>query len=167
MLPEKLTVIEVVYEPYMWNNTRPMQSVHRHLGYMIYENEKEIHLTPELTFTSENRELRISHKESMKKNTVPRFDIFPLQESSDRKNIIQIDYEDPFHREGILSGTEAKSLKPSTFRMLGYLVHEDQKNICLTIATFEYVNGKIDYETVHIVPKSSILKSTYLEKIKS
>ena len=95
--------------------------------------------------------------------SIPNKRIIPLQVTSEKTNIIGIDYEDPMHRKGILSNDEAKSLKPSIFHLLGYLVQEDEKCLWLAIATFEYRDRTIDYETLHVIPKPSILKITYFK----
>jgi len=162
--PKQPRAIEVVYEPCIWNGTRPKQSVHKHLGYVTYESSEQIRLTPELTFSSEGRQLRLGHEKTINKLSTPKPVSIFLTRSSEKTDIIQIDYEDPFHKEGIISREEAKNLELSTLRLLGYLVQEDKNHIWIAMAIFEYEDRAVDYETVHIIPKAAILESIFLRR---
>ena len=161
---EGLRTVEIVWELSLWDRTRPIPSVHRDLGYVTYESPDRIHIAPELTYSFENRLLRVKHEQKIVKQSAPVPTIFPLEESPEETSIIQIDYEDPFHWEGIRSADEVKSLKHSTLRLVGFLVHEDKRYFWMGLATYEYVDGQIDYVTPHLIPKSSVLKRTFFKR---
>jgi len=161
---EYLKVVEIVWEQYVWNGTRPIPSVHKHVGYVTYESSNVIRIAPELTYSSENRQLRVKHEQKAEKLLTPIPTLFPLEKSTYKTNIMQIDYADPFHKDGVLSDNEAKSFKPSTLRLLGFFVQEDERYFWIALATFEYIDGQVDYETVHVIPKPAILKLTFFKR---
>lgn len=160
---QQLKAVEITWEPNIQNGTRPLPSIHKHVGYITYENADRISIAPELICSYEGGGLTIGHEIKETKVSIPNKRVIPLQATSEKTNIIGIDYEDPMDRIGILSNDDAKSLKPSIFHLLGYLVQEDEKCLWLAMATFEYRDGTIDYETPHVIPKSPILKITYFK----
>ena len=132
---EDLKTVEVVWERSLWNGTRPIPSVHKDLGYVTYDSPTRIHIASELTYSFENKSLRVDHEQKIVKQSAPVPTVFPLVESLKETNIIQIDYVDPFHWKGIRSANEVKSLKPSTLRLLGFLVHENERYFWMGLAT--------------------------------
>ena len=163
MSSEKLVTVEVDLGSRIWSGTRPIQSIHKHLGYVMYENAEKIIIAPELTFSFEGRRLRVGHEISANKLSTPRPSMRRLSASSEETTIVEIKYADPFHKEGILSGQEAKDFKPSTLQILGYLVQQNERYLWVAIAEYEYIDGTIDYETVHVIPKESIRNIIHLE----
>ena len=159
---EHLRIVEVIWESRIWNGTRRMLSVHKDLGYVTYESATHIRIAPEFRFSSEGRRLRVRHEQEIDKRSHLRPTIFPLEESSERTNIVHVDYEDPFHMEGVLSSEEAISIRPSTLRLLGYLVQEDEKYVWIAAAIYEYRDGTVDYVTVHVIPKRGLYEQTFL-----
>ena len=162
--PERLKPVELVFEPQVWSGTRPKKSVHKHLGYVTYESDRQIKIAPEITFSSERRHLRIGHEEPMNKLSIPRPSIFPLEVSDEKTGIREVDYEDPADKVGVLSGEEVKRFQASTFRSLGYIIQDNEKCVRLAAAIFEYEDGTVDYETVHVIPKAAILDRTFLKR---
>ncbi|GAI34932.1 unnamed protein product [marine sediment metagenome] len=140
-----------------------MPSIHKHVGYITYESADRISIAAEFICSSEGRISTIGHETKETKVSTPKKRVIPLQATSEKTNIVGIDYEDPMHKEGTFSNDEAKSLKPSIFHLLGYLVQEDEKCLWLAMETFEYRDGTIDYVTPHVTPKPPILKITYFK----
>lgn len=163
--PGHLRLVELVFEPQVWSGTRPRISIHRHLGYVTYETDRQVKIAPEITFSSEHRHLRIGHEETIDKLSIPRPSIFPLGLSETETNIIKVDYEDPSDKVGVLSSEEARGFQASTFRSLGYLVEEAQRIIRIAAAVFEYEDGTFDYETVHVIPKTSVKETAFLRRM--
>lgn len=163
MNAEQPKVVEIECESRIWGGARPIPSIHKHVGYVTYESADQIFIAPEFIYSSESRGLKIGHEIKETKVSIPKKRIVPLQVTPEKTKIIGIECEDPMHREGVFSNEKAKSFNPSVLRLLGYLVQEDEKCFRIAIATFEYRDGSIDYETVHVIPKSSILKTTYFK----
>ena len=163
MSRENLVTVEVNLGSRIWSGTKPIQSIHKHLGYVMYENTEKIIIAPELTFSFEGSRLRVGHEVTVNKTGTPRPLIRRLSASSEETITIETKYADPSHKEGILSEQEAKDFKPSTLQILGYLVQQNEHYFWVAIGKFEYIDGTIDYETVHVIPKESIRHIVHLK----
>lgn len=86
-----------------------------------------------------------------------------LSINSKKTGILEIEFDDPADRLGVLPKEEVKKVKPSVGHWVGYIVHEDEKCLWLSYGVFEYALGNIDFEDVHVIPKTIIRQKSYLK----
>lgn len=146
----------------IWSGTKPIPSQHRHVGYRLYSNNDLIRISPEITLNYEGRGARINHEFEFKYRDVPTPSVQRCVESDSPTELIEIGYEDPTQFvSGFYSVKEIEDFEASTFWLIGYLSSESEKSLKISLGKFEYLDGTVEYEFPHIVPKSSIIKTTY------
>lgn len=154
-------LVEVELGTMVWGGTRPIQSNHKHVGYLRFRDRNEVKISPEFTINDQGH-ARIGHEYKFEFNTRP-IPIVRSLRQVDESDIIEVEYDDPFHREGVLSNAEITQFNTSKLWLLGYVIVEDPNYIKIALAKFEYLDGIIDYETPHVLPKTAILRRTYYE----
>lgn len=164
MLDLQLPIVEINLGPRVWSGAKPQVSIHKHIGYVMYRDSDILKISPELTFTREGRHLRIGHEVEINLHDKPRPQVSFLRRVKRSTGITQIIYDDPFHRKGIQILDEVRALKTSILHLLGYIVQETDSYIWMAIAKFEYEDRSVDFETPHVIPKSSMLSRSFFSK---
>lgn len=144
-----------------WQGTRPIMSEHKHIGYILNSDNKEVKISPEFTINDQGRVTRIQHDYVIKRNWSPRPIFNTLHSTEDDSDIVELSYLDPTSRNGILTIEDISRFQASVFWFLGYIVEETDTVFKLAMSSFEFSDGSKEYEIPHIIPRSSILSQTY------
>lgn len=151
-----LSKVEINFGSTVWPGTRPIPSSHYHVGYVLYRDVISLKYSPELKYTRDGTHLGIDHIDEFNFDIRPRPLVNEL-EIDDHGDIIEINYLDPFHKDGIMFFEEVENFKGSLLRLLGYIIIENDELLWIGLGKFEYENGTRDYENVHVIPKVAIL----------
>ncbi len=159
-----LEVVEVNFGNQVHRGTRPVRTVHKHVGYVLYKEKNRMSISPELTINSRGVLTRVDHALKINRGSVPRPVIRSLTElvPTERvleSDIIEVGYEDPTSRNGFFTQEDIASLGFSIFWFVGYLAEETETALKLGVAKFEYNSDEVDYETIHIIPKKAIVNT--------
>ena len=55
-----------------WSRSKPIPSIHRHVGYILNQDTREIKISPEFTINDQNQVTRIQHDYVINRNWSPR-----------------------------------------------------------------------------------------------
>jgi hypothetical protein len=144
-----------------WPNTRPVLSEHKHIGYILNSDNREVKISPEFTINDQNRVTRIGHEYVIMRNWSPRPLFNTLHPTEVESDIMELSYVDPTERSGTLTIEEISRFQASVFWFLGYIVEETETEFKLAMSSFAFSDGLKEYEYPHIIPKGSILSQTY------
>ena len=153
--------VEVNLGRSQWTGTRPIPSEHKHVGYVLNSDNREVKISPEFTINDQDRVTRIQHDYVIRRNWSPRPTFTTLHPVEDESDLVEISYLDPTSRSGILTVEDISRFQASVFWFLGYIVEETETEFKLAISSFEFSDGLKEYEYPHIIPKGSILSITY------
>ncbi len=66
-----LEMVEVDFGDQVYRGTRPVRTIHKHTGYVLYKEQRAMNITPELTINSRGFLSRVDHVQNIKRRGVP------------------------------------------------------------------------------------------------